>query len=86
MMKNLIDYKSDLLDLQRILRNTRSFNARREYVRAIRFFRSRIRFLERLAGIGLICLILFVTGCHTINGAGKDLQAMSAPYIQNQGR
>lgn len=40
------------------------------------------KLLERILEVALILGILYLAGCHTVGGFGKDLQDWSSPYTQ----
>ena len=37
-----------------------------------------------VAGIAAVILAVALFGCHTVNGIGQDLSALSSPYIQEK--
>ncbi len=40
------------------------------------------RFVEMAFILGLVWMVMNLSGCHSINGVGKDLQAVTSPYVQ----
>ena len=40
------------------------------------------KLFERLLEVLLILGILYLAGCHTINGVGKDLEKMTSKYVE----
>lgn len=38
--------------------------------------------MKRVLEVILISAVLWIAGCNTISGIGRDLQSMSQPYIE----
>ena len=39
--------------------------------------------LQRLLEVLLILGVVYLAGCHTINGVGRDLEKVTAPYVED---
>ena len=77
----LVEFKEESVQLRNEMEAERDLHAKR----VLRLRLKSMKFWERLVeGLIFVLLLAFISGCHTVNGIGQDLSAVSSPYIQEK--
>ncbi len=77
----LVEFKEDSIRLRNELSTERDESKKG----VLRLKLNSARFWERLLeSIIFVLLVAILSGCHTVNGVGRDLSAWSSPYIEHQ--